>query len=246
MGMLIASLVLAGCAGKGGSNSGGAGSAGGASKPDLSNALNLVLGSSDKPGVFDSYHIELSLDIPQLNDDSTSVVNEKTLISADVAGKDVHIIQTDPGATETKEGFIIGDKEYKMIDGKPQEMMGQIALGWAMWPLQVVMPYAYAASFAQKSGTDTIDGRTADVYSFDAANADAASKSMMESFGLSGMTNGKGTVWIDQATGAMLKLDMTYSESITDNDQKEVGTGTGNITIELTKVNQVTVTSPVQ
>lgn len=246
MGVLIAGLLLAGCAGKGGSNTGGNSSSGESSKADLSNALNLVLGSSDKPGVFDSYHIELSLDIPQLSDDSTSVVNEKTLISADVAGKDVHIIQTDPGATESKEGFIVGDKEYKMIDGKPQEMMGQIALGWAMWPLQVVMPYAYAANFAQKTGTDTIDGRAADVYTFDAANADAASKSMMESFGLSGMTNGKGTVWIDQATGAMLKLDMTYDETLSDSDQKEIGTGTGNISIEISKVGQVTVTSPVQ
>lgn len=246
MGVVILSLVLAGCAGKGAPSAGGNVAAGGSSNADLSNALNLVLGSSDKPGVFDSYHIELSLDIPQLSDDSTSVVNEKTLISADVAGKDVHIIQTDPGATASKEGFIIGDKEYKMIDGKPEEMMGQIALGWAMWPLQVVMPYAYAASFAQKTGTDSIDGRVADVYSFDAANADAASKSIMESFGLSGMTNGKGTVWIDQATGAMLKLDMTYTETLSDNDQKEVGSGTGAITIEISKVDQVTVTSPVQ
>jgi hypothetical protein len=244
--VVILSLVLAGCGGKGGSDNGVNSSSGGSSSADLSSALNLVLGSSDKPSVFDSYHIELSLDIPQLSDDSTSVVNEKTLISADLAGKDIHIIQTDPGATESKEGFIVGDKEYKMIDGKPQEMMGQIALGWAMWPLQVVMPYAYAASFAQKTGTDTIDGRAADVYSFDAANADAASKAMMDSFGLNGMTNGKGSVWIDQATGAMLKLEMTYSETITDNDQKEVGSGTGNITIEISKVNQVTVTSPIQ
>jgi precorrin-6B methylase 2 len=44
----------------------------------------------------------------------------------------------------------------------------------------------------------------------------------------------------------MLKLDMTYTETLSDNDQKEVGSGTGAITIEISKVDQVTVTSPVQ
>jgi hypothetical protein len=202
------------------------------------------MGTSDKASVFDSYHIDINLDVPKSSDDSTSVVNEKTIIAADVQGKNVHILQTDPGATAPKEGFIIGDNEYKMVDGKPQAMMGQIALSWAMWPLQVVMPYAYAAYFAQKTGTDSIDGRAADVYSFDSANADAASSSMMSSFGFGDMTTGKGTVWIDQKTGGMLKLEMTYTDNVNDNDQKLIGTGTGIITIEVSKVNQVEVTSP--
>ncbi len=259
---LVVMLLLSGCGGKKDSTAGtnaegsndaavnepaSSGSKNSSSESaHLSDALNKVLGSSDEPGVFDSYHIELNLDIPELSDDNTAVVNSKTLISADVQGKDVHIIQTDPGASESKEGFIIGDKEYKMIDGQPQEMMGQIAMGWAMWPLQVIMPYAYSAYFAQKTGTDSVDGRPADVYSFDSANASQASDSMMDSFGFGDMATGQGTVWIDQETGAMLKLDLTYTDTITDYDQNEIGPGTGHITLEISKVGQVTVTSPVQ
>ena len=214
------------------------------SSQDLSCALNLVLGSTSTPSVFSSYHIDINLDVPQLSDDSSSVVNKATVISADVQGANVHIIQTDPGATASKEGYIIGDKEYKIIDGKPEEMRGQIALGWAMWPLQVIMPYAYAAYFGKQTGTETLDGRNALVYKFDSANTDSASSSVMDSFGLSGMTTGKGTVWIDQETGGMIKLAMTYSEELKDSDQKTIGPGTGNLSLEVTKVNQVEVVYP--
>lgn len=66
----------------------------------------------------------------------------------------------------------------------------------------------------------------------------------MDSFGLSGMTTGKGTVWVDLKTGGMLKLTMTYSEELKDSDQKTIGPGTGNLSLEVTKVNQVEVVYP--
>jgi hypothetical protein len=239
--LVVFTMFLAGCVGK--SNTGSSSSS--SSSNNLGSALNLVIGSDSDPSVFSSYHIDVALDTPQLSDDGTSVVNQKTQISADVAGKDVHILQTDPGATDQKEGFIIGDQDYKMVGGMPQSMMGQVSLSWAMWPLQVVMAYAYPVYFAKKSGTDSIDGRKADVYTFDSADASAASNSVMNAMGMENSTTGKGTVWIDQQTGAMLKLDMTYTNSVTDNNQKVIGTGNGAITIEVTKVDQVTVTSPV-
>lgn len=238
MSCILLVLVLSACSGNAPAKSS-------AASKNLGEALNLVLGSDSEPSVFSSYHIDVNLDTPQANDDNTAVVNQNTLISADVAGKDVHILQTDPGATTQKEGFIIGDKEYKMVNGTPQEMMGQIAISWAMWPLQVVVNYAYPVYWAKKTGTDTIDGRSADVYTFDSTDASAAaSNAAMTAMGAGDLTAGNGTVWIDHETGGMLKLDMTYSKSIKDNDQKEIGSGSGSIKIEVSKVGQVTVTSP--
>ena len=240
MSCILLVLVLSACSGNAPAKSSTS-----SSSNDLGSALNLVLGSDSEPSVFSSYHIDVNLDTPQANDDNTAVVNQNTLISADVAGKDVHILQTDPGATAQKEGFIIGDKEYKMVNGAPQEMMGQIALSWAMWPLQVVVNYAYPVYWAKKTGTDTVDGRSTDVYTFDSADASAAaSNAAMTAMGAGDLTADKGTVWIDHETGGMLKLDMTYSKSIKDNDQKEIGSGSGSIKIEVSKVGQVTVTSP--
>lgn len=234
--LVVFGLLLTGCAGK---NSGTGAKAG--INSDLPGALNLVLGSTEKPSVFSSYHMELTLDTPQLNDDSTAVVNGTTQISADVAGENVHIVQVDPGATESKEGFIIGDTEYKLVDGEKQDTMGFIALSWAMWPLQVIIPYAYASNWARKTGSETIDGRRADIYTFDSTDSSVASQAVMESAGLSGMTNANGTVWIDQETGAMLKLQMTYTETLSDSDGKQIGSGTGNVALEITKVNQTQV-----
>ena len=187
------------------------------------------------------------LNSPQANDDYTAVVNETISISADVAGKNIHILQIDPGETTPKEGYIIGDteKEYKLVDGVWQEMMGQIALGWAMWPLQVVMPYAYTTSvYAGKLGLEEVDGRKAIAYELDTAKADPAVLASMEAFGLGNFT-GTGKVWIDKETGALLKLQLDYTQDIFNGDASAVvAPGTGSITMEVTKVGQVTVTSP--
>ncbi len=237
--LLIATLLLTACGAKSDAVSTGS--------DDLSGALNLLLGTTDSPSVFDSYHLELVLDSPQANDDYTAVVNEKISISADVAGKNIHILQIDPGETTPKEGYIIGDteKEYKLVDGAWQEMMGQIALGWAMWPMQVVMPYAYTTSvYAGKLGTEEVDGRKAVAYELDTAKADPAVLAGMEAFGL-GKFTGTGKVWIDKETGALLKLQLDYTEDVFNADASAVvAPGTGSITMEVTKVGQVTVTSP--
>lgn len=218
-----------------------------ASKDDLSGALNILLGTTDTPSVFESYHLEMVLDSPKANDDYTAVVNEKISISADVAGKNIHILQTDPGDTTPKEGYIIGDtdKEYKLVDGTWQEMMGQIALGWAMWPMQVVMPYAYSTSvYADKLANEEVDGRTAKTYKLDTTKADPALLASMKAFGLGEFT-GYGKVWIDKETGALLKLQLDYTEDIFNGDASAVvAPGTGSITMEVSKVGQVTVTSP--
>ena len=217
-----------------------------ASSDDLSSALNLVLGTTEQPGVFDSYHIEIVLNTPQANEDDSAVVVPELKISADVAGEDVHIFQVDPGMTEAKEGYILTsqDAEYKLVDGALEPMMGQIALGWAMWPLQVVAPYATVSSlYADKVGSEEINGRPAFVYELATSKAKPATLAGMQAIGVN--TTGRGTVWIDKETGAMLKLDLEYVDEIHNSDySKVIGEGTGHIYIEISKIGEVTVTSP--
>lgn len=233
--LVLLSLILTGCGSKNGI---------GSTNEDLSGALNLILGSTDEPSVFDSYHIELALDTPTLSDDGTTIVNELTQISADVQGANVHILQIDPGETEQKEGYIIGDTEYKLVNGAKEDTMGFIALSWAMWPMQVVLPYAWAANWNTKTGTETISGREADVYAFNSANAPESVQTGLAAYGMTGTLSANGTVWIDKETGAMLKLDMNYVTSLTDNDGKAVGDGNGHVALELSNVNQTTVVEP--
>ncbi|MBA3073622.1 MAG: hypothetical protein FP831_08500 [Anaerolineae bacterium] len=214
---------------------------------NLGNALNLTTGGIDVPSVFPSYHIELTMDTPQPNEEYTGIVNQTIKISADVAGNNVHIFQIDPETIDPKEGYIIGDteKEYKLVDGVWEEMMGQIALGWAMWPLTVVMPYAYAcALYSNELGTEEVDGRKATVYELDTAKTDPATLASMEVLGPINMS-GKGKVWIDKETGGMLKLELDYTTELSSLDgSTNLGIGSGYISLEISQVGDVTVTSP--
>ena len=178
------SMVLAACSGSGkaatavgtvdapGSPSG---AAGGSVPKDLGDSFNLTIGTDAKPGGFPSYHTELTFALPKSNPDFSAVVNEVTKISADVQGENIHIFRIDPGTTIPEEGFVIGDtgKEYKMVDGLPEATLGQVALNWSFWKLKVVAPFAAGVSLhADKTGEETVNGRTAIVYSFDSTQGD--------------------------------------------------------------------------
>lgn len=207
-------------------------------------ALNRVMGSKDELSVYPSYHMVVNMQSPSLNDDKSGVVIKTTKITADVQGKNIHLLYTAPGETQAKEGYILGDKEYRITNGKPEEMMGQISLSWAFWVLEAIFPYSTATSLSTKTGTETLDGRQADVYTVD---SDKAPKGVLESFrtfGLFLLNSSKGTIWIDQKTGGLLKVNLDYDIDVTDMDKKKVGTGKGHLDITITKIGQVTVQMP--
>ncbi len=251
------SMVLAACSGKAGSAASPPGSSTvskGTSVDEplsmnLGVALNLTTGTDAKPSVFASYHIEITLNLPKANSNYSAVVSEVTKISADVQGKNIHIFQIDPGTTTPKEGFIIGDagKEYKMANGAPQETIGTVALSWSFWRLDVVTPYAFGTVLhAEKTGEESVNGRSAVVYDFDSSKGDPGALAAM-STGVIGLSQSKGTVWIDKITGGMLKLTLDYVTRVSNKDgTTSIGEGDGHIQLEISNVNQTTVTSPVK
>jgi hypothetical protein len=226
------------------------GAAGGSVPKDLGDSFNLTIGTDSKPSVFPSYHIELTLDLPKPNPDFSAVVNEMTKISADVQGENIHIFRIDPGTAIPEEIIILGDTgmEYKMVDGSPQATVGQLALNWSFWKLKVVAPFAAGVSLhADKTGEEIINGRSAVRYEFDSSKGDpgaiAAIMSKPESIGFH---QSKGTLWVDKETGGMLKLTLDYVTGVPNKDfSKSIGEGTGHIELGISKISQVTVTSPV-
>ena len=259
------SMILAACSGSGpagataestvGAPASTAGSpegaAGGSVPKDLGDSFNLTIGTDTQPGVFPSYHIELTLDLPKPNPDFSAVVNETTKISADVQGENLHIFRVDPGTTIPKEIIIIGDtgKEYEMVDGSPEAAMGQLALNWSFWKLKVVAPFAAGVSLqAGKTGEEILNGRSAVRYDFDSSKGDpGAIAAIMREPGLIGLTQSKGTLWVDKETGGMLKLILDYVTGVPNKDfSKSIGEGTGHIELEISKINQVTVADPAQ
>jgi len=211
----------------------------------IGSALNLVIGTADRPSVYSSYHLESYLESPRLNDDNTAVVINKTKLSAEVQGKNIHLFYTPQGADQAKEGYLIGIKEYRVTNGKPEEMIGQIGLSWAGWHLSATFPFAAGASIATKTGTETLDGRQADVYTVDSAKVSPAVMEGFRTMGMFPLNTIKGTIWIDQKTGGALKANIDYEMDVVDNQMdKTVGTGKGHLDLAITQIDQVTVQAP--
>jgi hypothetical protein len=213
------------------------------SMTNLSNALNLVTGTPDAPSVFPSYHLEISLDGPALSDDWESVVQEARGLKADVEGEKVYVDFSNQGKP-FKEGYLIGVDEYLVKDGTVQPAgVGEISLPWAFWPLDVVPIFAASVIISEKTGTDTVNGRKADVYSVDTA-LNPAQLATLVSMGIA-YQSFKGTIWIDQETGGLLKTVMDFSMDVYNNDlTKVLGSGEGRLNLEVTNIGSTSVNLP--
>jgi len=210
---------------------------------NLGEALNLVTGTQSRPSVYPSYHIEVRLNMPALSEAGKSVIVKARKLTADVQGRNIHVFynyQSDP----TMEGYLIGDQEYQVTDGKPQEVgVSPISTRWAMWPLDVVAIFAPSAIISQKSGADELEGRPADVYTADTV----ANPIQLQTLNTIGTTLKlfKGTIWIDKQTGGLLQTSMDYQMDISSLDGSMiVGTGDGHLELAISKIGQATVSLP--
>jgi len=211
----------------------------------IGSTLNLVIGTKDRDSVYPSYHLESTVVTPTLSDDKASVIVKTRKVAADVQGKNVHLFYTAPDADQAKEGYIIGDKEYRITNGKPEEMIGQIALSWAGWHLEATFPFSAGASLSTKTGTETLDGRQADVYSVDSTKIDPAVMESFRTIGMFPLNTIHGKIWVDQQTGGTLKALIDYEmDMINPDDGKTVGVGQGHLELEITQIGNVSVQLP--
>ena len=194
---------------------------------------------------------------PSWDQQGKKVANQGFTLKADKSGSDLYLLYTtdklgDKAATKT-EGYSINGglggkdgtgKEYVLEAGKLTESLGAISMTWVFFPLKVVLPLAIAAMGSSAQGTESLDGRQADKFGVDTANAPAGTMGALGSF-LS-VTSAKGTVWIDKETGALLKCNLDYTQDLVDppGSQTVVGKGNGHIELNVTKVNNTTVTLP--
>ena len=211
----------------------------------IGSTLNLVIGTKDRDSVYPSYHLESTVVTPMLSEDKASVIVKTSKVVADVQGKNVHLFYTAPGADQAKEGYIIGDKEYRMTDGKPEEMIGQIALSWAGWHLEATFPFSAGAALSTRAGVETLDGHQADVYTVDSAKVDPAVMESFRTLGMFPLNTIHGKIWVDQQTSGALKALIDYEmDMINSDDGKTVGVGQGHLELTITQIGNVSVQLP--
>ena len=112
-------------------------------------------------------------------------------------------------------------------------------LAWALWPIDPASVLGTGATSAQLTGTETVDGRVAEVYDIAATGPLSAPGGM----GLA-VTSVNGQVWIDQETGALLKTVLDYDADVKDADGNVKGNAPGRLEIDVTQVGQVNVALP--
>lgn len=215
----------------------------------VSDAFGLLVGSGDKPGALPSFHLQVDDSGPSYDRQAKAVTVNKTKIKADVQGTNVHVwVEGKDG--KTTEGYVIGDDDYVVVGGKVQEGgLSGVGLSWAVWQLEPVVILSLAGLGARAAGTESVDGRTADVFEVDMAKADPAVLAGVKAFIGKGITVAKGKAWVDQQTGALLKTVLDYEQDLydmtsSDKNAPPVGHGAGHIDIAVSQVGKVSVSLP--
>jgi hypothetical protein len=204
-------------------------------------ALNLLVATDGDPA-WGSYHIEVEHQEPVWSSGAIAVATSS--LTADVEGRNVHFIHESiepDGSSSTTEAYIIDDQEYTLQGGVPVQGFGMASLSWLMWPLDPLAIFSVGSSGAALQGTETIEGRPAEVYTLTGAGAPPS----LGGLGLgTPVTSAEGTVWVDQATGALVMAVIDYEADVKDDGGVVQGQGSGHLEIRVTGIDTVSVTLP--
>lgn len=200
----------------------------------FNDALQLLLGSGDYRNAFPSFSIRVDSQIAE----GLPAVSES--FEAEVQGKDIHLNGT--LADSPTEVYLVGGKEYMVSDGALQEAPGVAMMAWNNWQTSTLAAiHAAAASQPTQSGSETIAGRQADVFVVEGSPAAAAQGQATSAFSV---THVNGKVWIDQASGALLKADLNYTAAMTLAGLATQPNGECKLEISVSQIGQAQVTLP--
>jgi len=209
----------------------------------VAGALSILLGMDESQAGLPSYHMEAYHNIPAL--EGGAVVQYQDWMVADVQGQNIHFndrVIAPGGSTTTAEAYLMGEEEYDVENEVLQpEGTSMTGLAWILWPLDPAVILGTAANGAQASGTEVLDGRSAEVYTVDVSGAMGAAAGASLA-----VTSVSGQVWVDHETGALLKAEFDYQADVKDQDGNNKGSGSGRLEITVTQVGNVTVTLPGQ
>ncbi|MGB7539924.1 MAG: hypothetical protein WBM17_15380 [Anaerolineales bacterium] len=199
----------------------------------IMSSLMKLLGSAETPGALPSYAMVLDLEWPA---SSGKIV---THLEAEVEGLNNHYVHTSGG--KTTDALLFGGKEYEIVGGKAQAGSIGLRTDWILWQtdwLKVLMAAGLANPKAEP-GT-TLEGRAVEVYSVDGTNLPDMTGGILPVQ----ITAMRGTIWVDQATGALLKADLTFDADVKKSGQTEPAHDTGKFLLVVSRIGQVKVNMP--
>jgi hypothetical protein len=211
------------------------------------NSFNVLMGSQAEPSAFSSYHIEVEMITPNWDKNISQVTSTPHTLDADVQGKDIHLLfNTSGDPSGEQEGYVIGEDGYLVKPGGTIEQdYLVIPMEWATWSLDLLSPFSVATAGSQSAGTEVLDGRGAEVYDVDSAKAPPGVLEMFKGFMPTPVSHAWGRVWVDQATGALLKAEIEYEAEFTaEGNGNLLGKGSGRVELQVTRIDNVEVRLP--
>jgi hypothetical protein len=208
----------------------------------VSRSFTLLMGSSQVPSALGSYHAVYHGTSPFWS--AGKVAQDVTDVTGDVAGPDGHYLVKEMRGSQkvtVTEGYHVADKNWVLENGKLVSDDGMGYLSWVSWPLDLVVALGIGSLRTEAAGTEQVAGRPAEVYRITGGIADDPT-GMFASFGLP-ITKTDGTVWVDQATGALVKASIDYTTEVKDAEGSH-GSATGSFMLEISMAGQVQVTLP--
>jgi hypothetical protein len=209
----------------------------------VTNSLELLADTQASPPPLPSFHLEMKQLTPVMS--SGAVAQTVETVSADVEGANVHFTDstTKPGDKPVvTEAYIVGDQNYTIKDGKATPDFGMSSVAWATWPINGELVIGLGTLKTTPAGTETLEGRPAEKYTLGGTSGDDPS-GVLSSMGLP-VTDVTGEVWVDKATGVLLKAELDYKALATDNGAATKTSGAGRLEITVTQIGQVTVKDP--
>jgi hypothetical protein len=202
-------------------------------------SLSTLFGNEKTPSPLPSFTLATSESLP-----SASGTNTLTTLQAEVQGANVHYILTAGG--KTTDAILFEGKEYQVVGGKAQPGSAMLSATWSLWQLDplVVLSAAGMAGPKAEAGT-TWEGRQVDVYSVDSASL--GGEGTDSSFGMLPVviTAIQGTVWIDHATGALLKADLKFEAGVRKPGESTPSAhGKGEFHLAVSQIGKTTVSLP--
>ena len=192
----------------------------------ISVSLGNTLGIGKGAPVLPSYHLEAKGVDPGWNSAARKVDLTTYTLAADVNGKDVHFVYTasvNNGPFKTTDVYMVGGQNYQVINGKTQPANPLDALAWVSWSLGPTSALGVASNGAASPGQESVAGRPADKYAVDSASVPPDILKTLQR--VTNISAAKGTVWIDQATGALLQADLSYTLTVVDHERLPTGDG---------------------
>ena len=198
----------------------------------VQDSLTLLVGSQGTPSVLTSFSFTIDLVLPE------GLLQQSESLTGEAEAGAFHFSGSYSGMQV--EAWSTLDGQFLNASGSPDSGGGLPA--WINWQMIATSAVQTAAMAATYSGAETVGDRQAEAFNVTGAGSSSGTSGTPATTGIT-FSDMQGKIWVDQATGALLKADLTFQIASTLPGMSNQP-GKGSLAIQVDQVGQAKVTLP--